>query len=222
MKGIKRMNKTILYTAILACLYTPVYAEQAATESAPTPTPTAKPVVENATDTPTTAVQPINCDYKIPPEQTEINASIVKSWAEYATVQAFDMSAASLDQEIKALEKCFTKQGWEGFYNALEQSGNLKAIKEQNLTVSSQIDGDIALNPVKENQWKADVPLNVVYQNKQQKLNQILSVNVLVGRKVSGELGIMQIIATPRVADTDKTDQSQHNKPVSGENTPSE
>lgn len=40
--------------------------------------------------------------------------------------------------------------------------------------------------------------MQVVYQNDKEKLTQLLSVDVLVGRKVTGNLGIMQMIATPR------------------------
>ena len=60
------------------------------------------------------------------------------------------------------------------------------------------MDGTIKLASVKDNQWKATVPLQVIYQNDKQKITQLLDIDVLVGRKPSGDLGILQMIATPR------------------------
>ncbi len=45
-------------------------------------------------------------------------------------------------------------------------------------------------------------PLQVVYQNDKEKLTQLLTVDVLIGRKISGDLGIMQMIAAPRTKNT--------------------
>ena len=64
---------------------------------------------------------------------------------------------------------------------------------------------------IKDNQWKASVPLQVVYQNDKEKLTQLLTVNLLIGRKISGDLGIMQMIATPQQA---ANTQQAEEKPV--------
>ena len=103
---------------------------------------------------------------------------------------------------MQKLKTCFTDQGWTGFSSALEKSGNLEAIKTQKLTVSSQLDGQPQVTEAKENQWKITLPLQVVYQNDKEKVTQLLNVNLTVGRKVSGDLGIAQMIATPRTATT--------------------
>lgn len=206
------MNKTLLCSVILTVLSTPLCAADA---PAPTETSPATPVQTDAPNqaqaTPASEApsnQPINCDYKIPAEKSDISTSLVQTWAEYATVKSFEMDASTLDQQMIELEKCFTKQGWEGFHTALEKSGNLNAIKTQKLTVSSQVDGQVRINPAKANQWKVTIPLEVVYQNDKQKLTQLLSVDALIGRKVSGDLGIMQLIATPRVAGESKSGSS--------------
>jgi hypothetical protein len=46
------------------------------------------------------------------------------------------------------------------------------------------------------------LPLQVVYQNTEEKLTQQLTVDVLVGRKPNGDLGILQMVATPNKTDT--------------------
>ena len=53
----------------------------------------------------------------------------------------------------------------------------------------------------KDNQWKITLPLQVVYQNDKEKVTQLLQVDLTVGRKPSGDLGITQMIATPRTLD---------------------
>ncbi|GGI92968.1 DotI/IcmL family type IV secretion protein [Legionella impletisoli] len=213
------MKKTVLYAALIGTLASPIYADDTIAQANPSQPAVVKPGIQNeapASTTPqpattpeaaaaTQANQPISCEYKIPPEKTDVSESLIKSWAEFATVKAFELDAPTLDQQMATLEKCFTKQGWEGFKTALDKSGNLKAIQAQNLTVSSQVDGNIVVNPAKENQWKVTIPLEVVYQNQQQRLTQLLSVDVLIGRKVTGDLGIMQMIAIPRVAGEAKT-----------------
>lgn len=144
----------------------------------------------------------INCEYKIPATTKHIDQSLVSSWSEKAVVQAFDFDPASVDTQMQKLKACFTEQGWTGFNSALEKSGNLEAIKTQKLTVSSQVDGQLQFTETKDNQWKIILPLQVVYQNDKEKVTQLLNVNLTVGRKLSGDLGITQMIATPRMPNT--------------------
>ncbi len=206
------MNNTMLSTALLSLLCVSAYADNAApstptanpetTQSttspsvAPAVTPAVAPATPTAVTTPTPAV--IDCNYRIPAETTTVEESVISTWAKKASVQSFEFSPSTIDQELVALKSCYTEQGWQGFNDALQKSGNINAIKSQHLSVNSQIDGDIKVNPVKDNQWKVTIPMQVVYQNDKDKLTQQLTVDLLIGRKVSGDLGIMQMIATPR------------------------
>jgi len=204
------MNKTLLYTAMFTLLCTGVYADnttQAATPVSAPPTatmPTPQPAPkESSIPSPQPAPQPapvVDCQYRIPAETASVEQSLLSTWVEKAVVQSFDFNPATLDDQLAKLKLCFTDQGWQSYNDALQKSGNINAIKTQHLSVSSQTDGELKINPVKENQWKVTVPIQVVYQNDKEKITQLLSVDLLVGRKVSGDLGIMQIIATPRVA----------------------
>lgn len=143
-------------------------------------------------------VQAINCDYKIPAEIKKIDQSLVLTWSEKAVLQAFDFDPTNIDTQIQKLQACFTEQGWTGFNTALQKSGNIEAIKSQKLTVSSQVDGQTQVADAKDNQWKITLPLQVVYQNDKEKVTQLLNINLTIGRKMNGDLGIMQLIATPR------------------------
>lgn len=162
-------------------------------------------------------VKPMDCSYKIPPQTTHIEQSIVMQWAEKATQQSFDFENNTIDQQLTALKDCYTDSGWQSFNDAFQKSGNLNAIKSQKLAVSSMVNGKSTASEVKENQWKVSIPLQVVYQNDKEKLTQLLTVDLIVGRKIkSGDLGIMQMIASPLKAENPatKTSNTTVTKPV--------
>lgn len=140
----------------------------------------------------------INCHYKIPETTKNIEQSLVLAWSEKAVIQVFNFDPIDLDTQMQELKNCFTDQGWIGFSSALEKSGNLEAIKTQKLTVSSHLDGQAEVTEIKNNQWKITLPLQVIYQNDKEKVAQLLRVNLTVGRKINGDLGIVQMIATSR------------------------
>ncbi len=149
----------------------------------------------------------INCDYPIAASITTIDESVLKMWAEKAALQTFDFTPADIDAQLLKLKPCFTDQGWLGFNDAINKSGNIKAIKTQSLNVSGQKTGEIKIDKVKENQWKVTLPIQVVYQNSKERLTQNLSVEMLIGRKQSGNLGMMQIIAVPQDTNPNSTGQ---------------
>lgn len=223
------MNKTILYSGILSILSaaacaqaTPTAATTDKTSAGTTPqavvvpeaaavvkpdtktvvtTPGAQTPVAVATTTPPVA-KPVDCTYKTPPQTTHIDSAIVTEWAEKATRQSFDFENNKIDKQLAELKACYTDQGWQSFNDALQKSGNLNAIKSQKLAVSSMVNGKSTTSEIKENQWKVSIPLQVVYQNDKEKLTQLLTVDLIIGRKItSGDLGIMQMIASPLKAE---------------------
>lgn len=164
-----------------------------ASQKAPT-----SPEPASTSQAPSASNQPIDCNYKLPAQITEVDTNFVIKWAEKAIEQSFTFENTKLDTQLDGLKACFTTQGWQSFHDALEKSGNLKAIASQQLVASAMVDGQALMRENKHNQWKVTIPLQVVYQNKQQKITQSLTVEVLVGRKLSGDLGIMQVVAQPR------------------------
>lgn len=228
------MNKSMLYGGLLALAGTTVYAAapatppttppavqtdtstSTATTTTPAPVP-AKTTAQTTTQAAQTVITPkqneapldsqlvLSCTYHIPDGTKTIDDSMVLKWSEKAVQQAFQFEYNVIDNQIGALRACFTDQGWKGFEDALSKSGNVDAIKSQQLIVSSIIDGETTITPAKENQWKVNLPLQVVYQNGQQKLTQLLNVDMLIGRKTNGDLGIMQMIAAPRQSGTVKS-----------------
>lgn len=200
------MKKKIPLSILILLVSLQVQAKEA---TAPTTqaTPMTQTNTQPSTTQPTTQ-SVINCDYKIPAETKKIEQSLINTWAEKALVQSFELDHNSLDQQMQKLQACFTEQGWQGFNAALQKSGNLEAIKSQKLNVSSQVDGKIEMLENKDNQWKIALPLQVVYQNEKEKVTQLLNINLTIGRKTKGDLGIMQLIATPRNESTPKQAKS--------------
>lgn len=145
---------------------------------------------------PAPAAPVIDCRYKIAASTKTVDLAIVSQWVEKATVQSFDFDKAHLEQQLKDLQACYTNEGWKSFNEALTQSGNLEAIKAQNLTVSALAGSKPVVESTRPNQWKVTLPLEVVYQNDKNKVTQDLDVTLVVGRKPSGDLGIMQLVAT--------------------------
>ena len=173
------------------------------TSHATTPAPTpAAPTPTNVTPTTSTPPSPapqsaLNCHYHIA-SGSHVEDAIILQWAEKATEQSFTLSAQGMNSQLDELKNCYTEQGWTGFYDALQKSGNITAINSRNLTSNAMLDGQPQMIGSKADQWTVSMSLQVVYQNDKEKLTQNLNVRVVIGRKPSGDLGIMQLIATPK------------------------
>lgn len=203
------MKKTILWSALATLISTQVYAADptppATPPAAPQSEPSTLPAAPAAQVTPAPAPSAvIDCNYKIPAQVKTVEQSVVLAWSQKAVIQAFSFAPNTLDAQMQQLQACFTEQGWTGFSSALKKSGNVEAIKSQSLTVSSHVDGQGFITDAKDNQWKVTLPLVVVYQNEKEKVSQLLSVDLTVNRKPTGDLGITQMIATPRGTVTTK------------------
>lgn len=198
------MNKTLLSPILFALLTASAHADTLPPPSTPV---TDTPSSVAATPAAPQAAPAIDCNYHIPASQAAVDSALITTWAEKATLQSFSFVPATIQDQLDALKLCYTDQGWKGFNDALQKSGNIDSIKTQQLNVSSQADGVATINTVKDNQWKVKLPIQVVYQNDKEKVTQKLVVDVLVGRKPNGDLGVMQLIATTRAADTASPDK---------------
>lgn len=178
------MKKMPLAIALLALTPTLSFAETAAPEPASETIPSAPAV--------------INCQYQLSQDAKSVDSKILTTWAKQALIQSFQFVPERINKELEALKSCYTEQGWQAFNDALATSGNLEAIRSNNLNVTSKIDGKIQFENIKEKQWKVSMPLKVTYQNKEKKLLQALNVDLRIALQKSGTLGIMQVIAVPQ------------------------
>lgn len=139
----------------------------------------------------------INCQYHFSKALKTIDHSVIETWAKQAALQIFELSSAHTEADLEALKPCFTDQGWQGFNLAFQKSGNLEAIKAQQLDVHATLKGQPVFETTQENLWKISIPIDVSYQSKTETRHQSLSVHLLITRKSSGDLGIQQVVAAP-------------------------
>jgi len=185
-KGAVSMKKTSLAVALLALIPTLSFAEEEVAK------PTETPVLAAPS-----APAVINCQYQLPKDTASVEQALITTWAEKALVQSFQFGPENMNIQLEALKSCYTDQGWTAFNEALKTSGNLEAIRSNNLNVTSKIAGEIHVENIKDKQWKVSMPLKVTYENKEKHLLQTLNVDLLIALKKSGSFGIMQVIAAP-------------------------
>ena len=199
----KKKELTLMLLTLIPLLGAVNHSEAADLTSQPAAVTTPPlPAVAAPAPAPAPVVEPdasmINCQYKLSPSLKEPSQNFISTWAKKATIQSFQFNPTSIDAELLALKACFTDQGFKGFSDALDKSGNLAAIKSKQLTVKSKVTGEAMIQAKKDNQWKVKLPLEVTYENKEQKLVQQLDVDLLISRQSDGGLGIIQVIATPQ------------------------
>ncbi|MDP3559008.1 MAG: DotI/IcmL family type IV secretion protein [Legionellaceae bacterium] len=159
------------------------------------PAATTTSVPKNSTVAAAPAV--IDCHLHIPAENNQIDTALIAQWASKAAEQSFRYDFQNMDAQLTELHYCYTDRGWQSFQDALKQSGNIAAIKQQQLSVSGMSRGDANITIEPDNYWRVNLPLRVVYQNDKEKLTQNLEVSLLISRQITGDLGIVQIIASP-------------------------
>jgi Type-IV b secretion system, inner-membrane complex component len=146
--------------------------------------------------------QKIDCNLKLSDDEKDIKQDLIKKWAQSAAIQAFTMNATDLDSQMKELEQCFTKSGWNGFQSALEKSGNLKTIQEEKLSVQASIAGELTVQTPKSNEWSVVIPVDVTYKNAKDSIQQKLNIQMLIEKQKDGALGILQVVAAPQTPKT--------------------
>jgi hypothetical protein len=196
-KGVVTMKKGLFALTGIILLPAICFADTPAAETPPAPTTEAAPAKTTAPATPA----PIDCQYKLPKGSDTVEQSLLMTWAQNAALQSFQFNPENIKTELAALKNCYTDQGWKAFNDALKTSGNLEAIQNNQLTVTSKVSGTAKVQNVQDKQWKVSMPLKVTYQNNDKQLLQALDVSLLIALNKSGALGIMQIIATPNQAE---------------------
>lgn len=141
----------------------------------------------------------MDCHYIIPATVTEIDKTLVSSWAKQAVIQMFTLDPSRVEKQLNKLQACFTDNGWASFNAALNQSQNIMTIKAAELKSSCDIDGDVGMEVLGSNQWKVEFPIQVLYKNATQNIIQYNHVTLFIMRKTSGELGINQVVVAPKV-----------------------
>ena len=147
----------------------------------------------------------INCHYVFNDTSDVKLLQNVTAWAKQAAQQTFSFKNKQVSDQLSALKSCYTQEGWASFNAAFLKSGNLDAIQQQAFDVESKIQGTAYAKKIQGKQWQVTLPMQIVYQNKKEKIIQELNVQLLIAMQGDNNLGIVQIVAAPQ--------QILHNNP---------
>ncbi|HFK9673930.1 TPA: DotI/IcmL family type IV secretion protein, partial [Legionella pneumophila] len=187
------MSKNLFYSVFLILLSMKAYSQDAVSRDAAM---RAEPIEKKSI----AYHNVIDCDYKISPEISHIDSDIILNWAEYAAILSFNFNFASIEDQLNQLHACYTEKGWGQMQNALHKSNNIETIKAEKLKVKGYKDGEAQIIEALDNQWKIILPLKVVYENDKKRVTHFLNAYLTIGWKNKDSLGIMQMIAIPRLA----------------------
>lgn len=144
--------------------------------------------------------QDFECRFSAPLDEPKSKMQFVKNWSALVAKQSFTFPYEKTEAYLEKLKGCYTAEGWEAFSMALKHSGNLELVQDKRFSSTSQVVGLVSIShedftPI----WETNVPINLVYQNKQQRFNQELIVHLRLREVGSGKFLVEQIIGYPKV-----------------------
>ena len=126
--------------------------------------------------------------FELSPLDRPLNTtSEVNVWLTNSVVQAYTFSFANYRAELGAARLNFTASGWDGFQKALEASGNLKSVLEnQFVTTAVPTAAPVLLSEgliANRYAWRFQIPVQVTFQSAKSKVTQNYNVNAIVVRE---------------------------------------
>lgn len=141
-----------------------------------------------------------------PLNQPNMSDHAVLQWTSKAITSLYSYDFQNYRESFQNDKQYFTDQGWRAFLNGLKQSGNLKTVKKQKLTVQAVPESaPVVVRKGVHNgiySWRIQMPIVVTYRSLNQEYTQHLLVTVLVQRlsTLSSKhgIGIAQIVERQR------------------------
>ena len=134
-----------------------------------------------------------------------ISAHVLVKLAEQATLSAFTYDHRNYRHNLNKTEKFFTRDGWKAYSRALRSSNNIQEVTHDSMIVSAKLAGHPRLIKQRffdgKKAWQVQVPVQVSYNGKIQRIQQNLDVEITivpVASKLSSKgIAIEQFIAKP-------------------------
>lgn len=130
--------------------------------------------------------------------QSNISEAALVVWANEVAVATFTYDFVNFETELQTTSNYFTPDEWKEFNKALEQSNNLKAVKENKLLVTATaLRTPMILQAGLLNGrycWRIKIPLQVTYQNSSKYTQQNIDVIMLISRASPYE-GVRGLVA---------------------------
>jgi intracellular multiplication protein IcmL len=144
-----------------------------------------------------------------PLREPNTSDSVVKQWANIATIEAFTYDFVNYEQALVKVSEYFTDDGWYTFLSSLNDTNNLPTVISKKLVVSA-----VALKPPSilmkgmlngVYSWRIQIPILVTYQSASEFIQQNVLVNLLVTRISTLEnpkgIGIEQFLVSGYLPD---------------------
>lgn len=130
------------------------------------------------------------------------------SWTMDCVERSHSFDVVNYRKQLTGAMGCFTDSGWNGFYSALERSGNLKEVIDKKMIATATRAGPAVIQKQGVNPqtgvytYIVRFPMNVVYQGEGRMPGQKLMMTTMVERVDTAEspdgVGISQIIGEPQ------------------------
>lgn len=120
-------------------------------------------------------------------QKNHVTDEEVLAWASQAAVESYSYDAISYKSQFSKLKTKFTENGWNNFKDALDKSGNLDAVINNEVVVSAYRNNPAEIesysNDNNTSTWVVKVPTQVTYINGHVKLEQDMDTYVTIGMK---------------------------------------
>lgn len=123
----------------------------------------------------------------VPLSDPLMNQSQLSNWVAKAVSQAFTLDAKNYVSQINANSILFTNEGFDQYKAALNESSQLRVIKEKVMITTAVVNGapvivDAMRTQVGTLMWKIQVPMTVQYASSKESYVQSVIVNLIVTR----------------------------------------
>lgn len=116
----------------------------------------------------------------VPRNRPNLRTNTLLNWATDAATSVYNFDFVHYREQLQTASEFFTVSGYKNFLAALQQSNNLKAVKEKKLVVSAVASGAPVIldEGVLEGiyAWKIQLPMLITYQS----VNEFFKQNVIV------------------------------------------
>lgn len=149
------------------------------------------------------------CDEIVTLQRAPVTHDNVIKWAKSAVLTTFSYGFGNYQTALDNASLYFTPKGWVDYKRALYKSGNLDAVINNKLVVSSQLSGSprivkTGINTNGQEIWEVQVPVQVSYQNALHSFKQNLLITLQIDKsphaKEMKDVGISQFVAEPETA----------------------
>lgn len=144
-----------------------------------------------------------NCFSRMPKGSELAKVEFVKKWSAFVNKAAFNIPLHNIEHHMESIHSCFSDDGWTEFRNAINRSGNIVLVQSRQYVGASSVEGHISVTHEDNSSiWETKTPLLIVYSNKENRINQRLTIHLRLQEEFDGQLRIIQVVGIPREAST--------------------